>query len=53
MIVREGANVTLRCRATGSPMPTVKWKRDDSSKITINKSLSGNSENCKVFSGHG
>ncbi|XP_063697790.1 lachesin-like [Culicoides brevitarsis] len=40
VIVREGTNVTLRCKATGSPMPTVKWKRDDNSKIAINKSLS-------------
>lgn len=41
VIVREGSNVTLRCRATGSPMPTVKWKRDDNAKININKSLIG------------
>ncbi|PSN53843.1 Lachesin, partial [Blattella germanica] len=40
VIVREGANVTLTCHATGSPPPSVKWKRDDGSKITINKSLS-------------
>ncbi|XP_055682656.1 protein CEPU-1-like [Lutzomyia longipalpis] len=39
IIVREGSNVTLKCRATGSPTPTVKWKRDDNSKIAINKSL--------------
>jgi Immunoglobulin domain len=41
VIVREGSNVTLKCRATGSPTPTVKWKRDDNSKIAINKSLNG------------
>ncbi|XP_065165416.1 lachesin-like isoform X2 [Atheta coriaria] len=39
VIVREGANETLTCRATGSPQPSVKWKRDDNSKITINKTL--------------
>lgn len=39
VIVREGANETLHCKATGSPHPTVKWKRDDQSKITINKTL--------------
>ncbi|KAF7385895.1 hypothetical protein HZH66_011737 [Vespula vulgaris] len=39
-IVREGANVTLTCKATGSPIPSIRWKRDDNSKITINKSLS-------------
>lgn len=41
IIVREGANITLKCKATGSPAPTVKWKRDDNSKIAINKSLIG------------
>ncbi|XP_025831958.1 neurotrimin-like isoform X2 [Agrilus planipennis] len=39
VIVREGANETLTCKATGSPQPTVKWKRDDNSKITINRTL--------------
>ncbi|XP_070160236.1 lachesin isoform X3 [Polyergus mexicanus] len=39
-IVREGANVTLICKATGSPTPSIRWKRDDSSKISINKTLS-------------
>lgn len=42
VIVREGANETLTCRATGSPQPSVKWKRDDNSKISINKTLTGN-----------
>lgn len=41
VIVREGANETLTCKATGSPQPSVKWKRDDNSKITINKTLTG------------
>lgn len=41
IIVRENSNVTLKCRAHGSPQPTIKWKRDDNSKININKSLSG------------
>ncbi|XP_026465262.1 protein CEPU-1-like [Ctenocephalides felis] len=39
VIVREGANVSLACRATGSPQPTVRWKRDDNTKISINKTL--------------
>ncbi|CAK9818768.1 Protein CEPU-1 [Anthophora plagiata] len=39
-IVREGANLTLTCKATGSPKPNITWKRDDSSKISINKTLS-------------
>lgn len=41
-IVRENANVTLTCKATGSPTPSIRWKRDDNEKITINKSLEGN-----------
>ncbi|XP_071442823.1 lachesin-like isoform X2 [Hetaerina americana] len=39
VIVREGANVTLSCHASGSPPPNVRWKRDDGNKIAINKSL--------------
>lgn len=42
VIVREGSNISLRCRATGSPTPTVKWKRDDNSKIALNKSTTVN-----------
>lgn len=38
MSVGEGANVTMSCRATGSPEPFVKWKRDNNSKI---KSVNG------------
>lgn len=42
IIVREGSNVTLKCSAKGSPHPSIKWKRDDNGKISINKTLSGN-----------
>ncbi|XP_048513668.1 neurotrimin-like [Athalia rosae] len=38
-IVREGANVSLTCKATGSPPPNIRWKRDDGTKISINKAL--------------
>jgi Immunoglobulin domain len=41
VIVREGANVTLTCIATGSPLPSVRWKRDDGNRININKTHSG------------
>ncbi|XP_037824081.1 protein amalgam-like, partial [Lucilia sericata] len=37
VIVREGSNISLRCRASGSPKPVIKWKRDDNSRITISK----------------
>ncbi|CAG9816830.1 unnamed protein product [Phaedon cochleariae] len=39
VIVREGSNESLTCKATGFPTPNVKWKRDDNTKITINKTL--------------
>ncbi|KAK0076365.1 hypothetical protein PV325_005504, partial [Microctonus aethiopoides] len=38
-IVRENANVTLTCKATGSPTPSIRWKRDDNEKIVINKTF--------------
>lgn len=49
VIVREGSNITLKCRAHGSPQPTIKWKRDDNSKININKSLSGERVSYRTF----
>ncbi|XP_030748657.1 neurotrimin-like isoform X2 [Sitophilus oryzae] len=39
VIVREGSNETLTCKATGFPEPSVKWKRDDNTKISINKTF--------------
>ncbi|KAM7352943.1 dpr-interacting protein epsilon [Cochliomyia hominivorax] len=39
VIVREGDNVTLRCKAKGSPEPLIRWKRDDGLRIVVNKSL--------------
>ncbi|XP_046812120.1 lachesin-like [Lucilia cuprina] len=39
VIVREGDNVTLRCKAKGSPEPSIRWKRDDGLRIVVNKSL--------------
>lgn len=41
IIVREGDNVTLRCKAKGSPEPSIKWKRDDGQKIAVNRSTHG------------
>ncbi|XP_028968694.1 lachesin [Galendromus occidentalis] len=31
--VRENANVSLKCRATGNPKPDIRWKRDHDLKI--------------------
>lgn len=41
VIVREGNNITLSCHAFGFPMPTIKWRRDDGSNITLNKTHVG------------
>ncbi|XP_046477409.1 limbic system-associated membrane protein isoform X1 [Neodiprion pinetum] len=35
MVVREGSNVTLRCAVTGSPTPTITWRREDSHPIPL------------------
>lgn len=41
VIAQEGDNVSLKCKANGSPPPSLKWKRDDGSRMVINKSLEG------------
>ncbi|XP_050734679.1 lachesin-like [Eriocheir sinensis] len=38
VIAQEGNDIKLRCRAKGSPRPTVTWKREDGQHITVNKS---------------
>ncbi|ROT68453.1 putative lachesin-like isoform X7, partial [Penaeus vannamei] len=34
--LQEGANVILACSARGSPVPTIKWRREDGSEIQVN-----------------
>ena len=36
MVVRETANVTLNCKATGYPEPYVMWRREDGEDIFYN-----------------
>ncbi|XP_068229296.1 lachesin-like [Palaemon carinicauda] len=36
----ENTDVTLACSARGSPVPTIKWKREDNEKIKINHTVS-------------
>jgi hypothetical protein len=36
MVVRETANVTLMCKATGYPEPYVMWRREDGEDIFYN-----------------
>ncbi|XP_055635167.1 neurotrimin-like isoform X2 [Toxorhynchites rutilus septentrionalis] len=40
MVVREGSNVTLRCAATGSPAPTIVWRREGGDNISLQDVLS-------------
>ncbi|EDW03065.1 GH10699 [Drosophila grimshawi] len=35
MVVREGSNVTLKCAATGSPEPTITWRRESGVAIEL------------------
>ncbi|PNF32524.1 hypothetical protein B7P43_G02446 [Cryptotermes secundus] len=35
MVVREGTNVTLRCAATGSPQPSIIWRREGGEAIPL------------------
>ncbi|UYV78495.1 LSAMP [Cordylochernes scorpioides] len=50
VLVREGSNVTLSCRAKGVPSPVITWKREDGQPIAF-----GNWQNNKghdmVYSG--
>ncbi|XP_053673913.1 lachesin-like [Anopheles nili] len=34
MVVREGSNVTLKCAASGSPTPTIMWRREGNEPIS-------------------
>lgn len=35
MVVREGTNVTLVCKAKGYPEPYVMWRREDGDEMSI------------------
>nr|CAH7717532.1 unnamed protein product [Callosobruchus chinensis] len=34
-MIKEGGNITLRCKATGVPEPTVTWRREDGNNIIM------------------
>lgn len=38
--VREGADVSLRCRASGSPQPVIKWTREEQKDIILGQKRS-------------
>lgn len=35
MVVKEGSNVTLKCAATGLPVPTIQWRREGGEPISV------------------
>lgn len=41
MVVKEGSNVTLKCSATGSPPPTITFRREDGEPIKLPGGLEG------------
>lgn len=43
MVVTEGSNVTLKCAATGSPAPTITWRREGGEPISLPGGVEGNS----------
>lgn len=47
MVVREGSNVSLRCAATGSPEPSIAWRREGGEAIPLGNGQEGKYEiNC-------
>lgn len=42
MVVKEGSNVTFRCEATGSPLPTITWRRESGDPISVAPGSDGN-----------
>lgn len=47
MVTHEGGNIRLRCVATGSPKPTVTWKREDGRNIILRED---GQKQCKYIS---
>lgn len=41
LVVDEGANVSLRCIARGSPEPSITWKRENGQPIYLHTGESG------------
>ncbi|XP_021923928.1 neurotrimin-like isoform X2 [Zootermopsis nevadensis] len=49
MVVREGTNVTLRCAATGSPQPSITWRREGGETIPLGNGQETTSVEGPVF----
>lgn len=48
VIVREGANATLNCRASGHPTPQITWRREDNEPILLNGNLVDSGQQAKI-----
>lgn len=51
VMVQEGANITLECSATGTPTPTITWRREDHLKINLNKTYRGEASYSRQYAG--
>ncbi|KAK9293995.1 hypothetical protein QLX08_011240 [Tetragonisca angustula] len=49
MVTHEGGEVKLKCNATGSPKPTVTWKREDGRNIILR--VDGQKQSLKTYVG--
>lgn len=49
MVTHEGGEIKLKCNATGSPKPTVTWKREDSRNIILR--VDGQKQSLKIYVG--
>ncbi|XP_076765707.1 dpr-interacting protein lambda isoform X2 [Xylocopa sonorina] len=49
MVTNEGGNIKLKCVATGSPKPTVTWKREDGRNIILRED--GQKQSLKTYVG--
>nr|XP_027211353.1 MAM domain-containing glycosylphosphatidylinositol anchor protein 1-like [Penaeus vannamei] len=47
--VKEGHDVTLVCRARGSPKPVISWKREDGGRIDLNNGINLRVTNSEVL----
>ncbi|KAH9526215.1 hypothetical protein DERF_000315 [Dermatophagoides farinae] len=41
VLVREGENVTLRCKARGYPEPVIEWRREDGARVPLGNRSNG------------
>jgi len=50
VVVKEGQAATLKCKATGYPPPTIKWRREDNQPLPIGRERQGNLlEKCETL----